>query len=158
MTKKCDACDFLRNPNPTTQILETEYWNVGVGNNHAYFGRAYATLKSHTGSLAAMSEQEWTDFQTLVATVEKSYKEVFGAEPLNWGCYMNHAFREKPYNPHVHWHIYPRYSKSPEVDGVIYEDPNFGSMYDSNAERIVGDEVVAQIAEKLRQNIQHSDG
>lgn len=37
---KCAGCDFLKNPQPATQILITNHWSVGIGNNHAYLGRA----------------------------------------------------------------------------------------------------------------------
>lgn len=91
----------------------------------------------------------WDDFEKTVARIEKAYKEVYGAEPLNWGCYMNHAFRTKPFNPHVHWHIYPRYQTAPILDGVEYDDPLFGNFYDTEVERLVDDKTTQKIAEKL---------
>lgn len=123
------------------------------GQNHAYLGRAYVTLKEHKASLSSLSQAEWEDFQTVVKTLEKAYKAAFGAEPLNWGCFMNHAFRTKPFNSHVHWHIYPRYEIAPVVDGITFDDPLFGEFYDNDAERLVSEEVVEHIASKLRQNI-----
>jgi diadenosine tetraphosphate (Ap4A) HIT family hydrolase len=154
MDKHCDACGFLKNPSPKTQILDTPYWSVGIdGRNHAYLGRAYVTLKEHKGSLSSLSQQEWADFQEIVKRLEKAYKDAFGAEPLNWGCFMNHAFREKPFNSHVHWHIYPRYEVAPVLDGITFDDPLFGEFYDVNAERPVGIETVEHIASALRQHI-----
>ena len=98
MDKKCDTCEFLSHPTPKTQILETEYQSIGSGNNHAYFGRAYVTLKKHKNSLSSLSNEEWSDFEEIVRKLEKAYKDAFGAEPLNWGCFMNHAFRTEPFN------------------------------------------------------------
>jgi len=66
---------------------------------------------------------------------------------------MNHAFREKPYNSHVHWHIYPRYEVDPELDGITLNVPLFGEFYDNNARKLVNSDVVDHIASKLRQNI-----
>jgi diadenosine tetraphosphate (Ap4A) HIT family hydrolase len=149
MTKKCDACEFLKSPNLKTRILLTDHWDIGLGNNQAYFGRAYMTLRSHKGSLASLNRAEWKDFEQTVRRLERAYKNVYGAEPLNWGCYMNHAFRANPFNPHVHWHIYPRYEKAPALNGVAYEDPLFGNFYDNTAVRIVDDETVEKIAAKL---------
>ncbi len=150
MNKICDACEFLKTPNPKHQILTTDHWSVGVGNNQAYLGRAYVTLKTHKGSLSSLNEAEWHDFENVVRKLEAAFKAVYGAEPLNWGCFMNHAFRSEPFNPHVHWHVFPRYKKAPELDGVMYDDPLFGEFYDDNAERLVGDEVVEKIASGLR--------
>lgn len=66
---------------------------------------------------------------------------------------MNHAFRSEPFNPHVHWHIFPRYHKAPEIAGITFDDPLFGNFYDDTAERIVSDEVVNQIAERLKEQL-----
>lgn len=153
MNKKCDACEYLKNPNIDTQIIQTEHWSAGLGNNQAYFGRTYVTLREHIGSLGTLSAEQWQDFEEVVRKIERAYKEAFGAEPLNWSCCMNHAFRQEPFNPHVHWHIYPRYKKAPIFNSVTYDDALFGNMYDNEAERLVSEDVVAQIAEKLRSYI-----
>lgn len=156
MDKKCDACEFLKNPNPKTQILVTEHWEVGLGNNHAYFGRAYMTLREHKGSLGSLSKEQWADFEEAVRRLEEAYKTVYGAEPLNWGCFMNHAFRAEPFNPHVHWHIFPRYKNTPVLDGVAYDDPLFGNFYDDKAERLVSDETAEKIAARLREYLNNN--
>jgi diadenosine tetraphosphate (Ap4A) HIT family hydrolase len=133
------------------ETVITNHWQVELGNNHAYFGRAYANLRSHKGSLSALNKEEWEDFEAVVAKLEKAYKELFGAEPLNWGCFMNHAFRTKPFNPHVHWHIFPRYEIAPVLNGITFEDELFGNFYDDTSERMVSDDTVAHIASKLRE-------
>lgn len=157
MDKKCDACDFLSNPTPETQILDTQYWSVGVdGRNHAYLGRAYVTLKKHKPSLSSLDQNEWEDFQDLVKKLEKAYKNAFDAEPLNWGCFMNHAFRSEPFNPHVHWHIYPRYKTAQVIDGITFDDSLFGNFYDHATERLVSEETVKKIASELREQIANS--
>jgi diadenosine tetraphosphate (Ap4A) HIT family hydrolase len=154
MDKQCDACGFLKNPSPETQILDTKYWSVGIdGHNHAYLGRAYVTLKEHKANLSSLSQDEWADFQEIVRKLEKAYKSAFGAEPLNWGCFMNHAFRTKPFNSHVHWHIFPRYEVAPVLDCITFDDSLFGEFYDNNAERPVSAETVEHIASTLRQHI-----
>lgn len=153
MEDNCDACQFLQNPNPKTQILVTEHWCVGLGNNHAYFGRAYCTLRTHKGSLSSLDEAEWQDYQEIVRKLEKAYKEVFGAEPMNWGCFMNNAYRVEPAKPHVHWHIFPRYKTAPVLDGITFDDPLYGEFYDDKAERLVSDGVVEHIADKLRAHL-----
>lgn len=154
MNKHCDACGFLENPSPETQILETKYWSVGIdGENHAYLGRAYVTLREHKPSLSSLSEREWEDFQKLVKKLESAYRDALGAEPLNWGCFMNHAFRTRPFNSHVHWHIFPRYEVAPIFDGIRFEDQLFGEFYDNNATKNVGSETVRRIASTLRAHI-----
>ncbi len=152
MSKVCEICEFIKNPQ--NQIIETKHWTVGIGDNHAYLGRAYVTLKSHKESLGELNDEEWKEYQQLVVKLEKAYKQAFGASPLNWGCFMNFAFQSKPYNPHVHWHIYPRYEVAPTVSGITFDDPLYGKFYDNNAERIVSGSVVKEIADKLKNNLE----
>jgi diadenosine tetraphosphate (Ap4A) HIT family hydrolase len=148
MSKQCDACEFLEKP--SYPILRTKYWNVGLGQNQAYFGRAYVTLLKHKGSLSELSSEEWQDFEVLVKKLETAYHKAFGADPLNWSCLMNNAYQEKPYSPHVHWHLMPRYEKSVQIGGLTFEDEEFGHMFAPFKERIVDDRVVEEIAEKLK--------
>lgn len=63
---------------------------------------------------------------------------------------MNHAFKSEPFNPHIHWHIYPRYKKSVEVGGVVFKDPLFGKHIDEDLANIVDDKVVEEIVSKLK--------
>lgn len=154
MDKTCDACDFVKQP--VNLVFSNDDWQVCLGNNHAYLGRAYVTLKSHKGSLSELTDGEWTTFRQLVQVMERAYADAFGARPLNWGYFMNHAFREKPFNPHIHWHIYPRYEVAPELAGMTFADELFGEFYDAAAERIVGQSVVDQIAATLRQHIEQT--
>ncbi|HET8991616.1 MAG TPA: HIT family protein [Candidatus Saccharimonadales bacterium] len=157
MNKPCDACNFLKNPMPEIQILDTNYWSVGIDRkNHAYLGRAYVTLKVHKPTLGDLSQEEWEDFQSIVKKLEKAYKDAFGADPLNWGCFMNHAFRSEPFNPHVHWHIYPRYKTAQEIDDIKFDDSLYGNFYDNTAERLLSEETVSKIASELRQHLSTS--
>lgn len=151
MDENCDACGFLKKPKH--QILVTEHWNVGLGNNQAYLGRAFVTLRTHKPSLGELSVEEWKDFEELVRRLEVAYISAFGAEPLNWGCYMNNAYRVNPAHPHVHWHIFPRYRTTPEIEGVLFEDKLFGEFYDNEAEYLVDDNFVSKIASILKSHI-----
>ena len=151
MNDQCDVCQFLQTPK--NQVLTTEYWTAGILNDQAYFGRAIMSLRTHKGSLSELNEQEWQEFQANVRTLEAAYEDAFGAVPLNWGCYMNNAFREDTPRPHVHWHIFPRYKVAPTLDGVTYDDPLYGEFYDDKAKRLVGDDVVQQIVAKLKAHL-----
>lgn len=148
MSKPCDACQFLAKP--VHQILRTQYWNVELGSNHAYPGRAYITLLEHKGSLSELGDEEWRDFEQLVRKLENAYRKAFGADPFNWSCLMNNAYKEKPYNPHVHWHLIPRYEKAVRIGSAVLEDEEFGHMFVPKKERVVDDQIINAMAEKVK--------
>ncbi|MEI7632567.1 MAG: hypothetical protein WCJ60_04605 [bacterium] len=103
--------------------------------------------------MGQLSAEEWQDFQSIIGKLETAYKDAFGADVLNIECNMNHAFKTEPFNPHIHWHIYPRYKIAPEIAGKTFEDPLFGSHIDEDKVNIVSDEVVQQIVAKLKQHV-----
>jgi diadenosine tetraphosphate (Ap4A) HIT family hydrolase len=148
MTKLCDACEFLKKP--SYPIVRTKHWNVELATNHAYLGRAYVTLLEHKSSLSELSPEEWHDFEALVQKLEAAYHKAFGAGPFNWSCLMNNAYQEKPYNPHVHWHLVPRYEKPVDIDGQTFTDDEFGHMFAPFKERTKDDQTVKKIAEAIK--------
>lgn len=157
MNKKCDACEFLKSPNQKPQILVTDNWTVGIYNDQPYLGRAYATLKTHKGKISELGADEWQEFQEIMGKLEAAYRNAFGAEVLNIECNMNHAFKTEPFNPHVHWHIYPRYKASVEVAGIVFEDPLFGSHIDEDKVNMVSDEVLDEIALILQKELTENE-
>jgi len=79
--------------------------------------------------LSDLAGDEWDDFSKVVKTLESTYKEALGATLFNWGCLMNDAYQNKPPNPHVHWHLRPRYEKPIKLFGLTFEDLEFGHHY-----------------------------
>lgn len=151
MNTDCHICELLKEPGE--QLLGTKNWTVGIGNNQAYFGRAYVTLRNHKASLSDLSQEEWSDFEEIVQQLESAFKSAFGAMPLNWACLMNNAFRNGESNSHVHWHVFPRYKTAPVLNGLAYDDPLYGEHYDPQAERLVDDATVHQITEILKSHL-----
>ncbi len=150
MMQNCDVCQFLENKPLKNQILTTEYWTVGIIPDQPYLGRAIITLLDHKSSLGKLTRGEWEEFETIVPKLENAYKQAFGAEPLNMGCFMNHSYRNDPPHPHVHWHIFPRYKQPIELQGLTFEDTRYGSFYDDDARRPVGQEVIKEIVKRLK--------
>lgn len=151
MSKKCDACYFI--DNPTHPVIRTKYWNVELGPNHYYPGRAFVTLLVHKDSLSDLSSEEWADFESLVRKLESAYTEALGATLINWACLRNNAFQEKPFNPHVHWHLVPRYEKPVEIAGETFVDEEFGHHYDFSREHLLDDATIDAIAAKVRAHL-----
>lgn len=150
MDPDCDVCQFLEKKPLKNQILTTTYWTVGIIPDQPYLGRALITLLAHKSSLGQLSPAEWQEFEAMVPKLENAYKQAFGAEPLNMGCFMNHGYQDNPPHPHVHWQIFPRYKKPFELKGIIFDDNRCGRFYDDDARRPVDNEVVEEIAQRLK--------
>ena len=134
-------------------IFETKNWQVFLTPDQTYIGRGYVSLKREAGSLSELTQEEVIDFFELVKKFESALKQVFDATMFNWTCLMNNAYKEKPYNPHVHFHVRPRYDKEVEFAGEIFADPNFAEHYKRGIMNKVSDEVRKQIIDKIKDNI-----
>jgi len=90
-------------------IYESDYWIVLLHKSQGYIGRCMIDLKRHAESLSDLTKDEWEDFISLIKKLEAALKKSFMATTFNLTFMMNDAFQEKPYNPHVHWHLRARY-------------------------------------------------
>ncbi len=150
MNPACDVCQFLDKKPLKNQIITTAHWTVGVIPDQPYLGRALITLLTHKSSLGQLSDDEWQEFHDIVRKLEPAYEQAFEAKPLNMGCFMNHGYRDDPPHPHVHWQIFPRYKEPVELKGMVFKDERYGEFYDNDAQNFVSDEVVEEIANKLK--------
>lgn len=134
------------------QIFESEYWKVELSRDQLYLGRAYVICKTTRESLSELTDDEFSDLHEVIKKYESLLKKTFGATLFNWSCLMNHAYREKPYTPQVHFHVRPRYENDVRVGDTVFRDPNFGDHYhlqDSMSNR-VSEETFVGILERLK--------
>lgn len=137
------------------QIFESKCWVATLSGDQLYLGRAYVICKTKRESLSELTGEEFADLHAVIKKYECLLKKTFGATLFNWTCLMNHAYREKPYTPQVHFHVRPRYENEVSVGGTVFKDPNFGDHYhlqDSVSNR-VPEETFAEILSTLRLNL-----
>jgi diadenosine tetraphosphate (Ap4A) HIT family hydrolase len=146
-------CDYCRELNKDELIFETKFWKVVIAPDQAYLGRCYVILKRHCGDLAELENSEWSDFIEIVKKVESALKKSFNATMFNWTCLMNNAYRNDPPNPHVHWHLRPRYNHKVEFAGEVFEDPEFGHHYSRERKQEISDVVKKKIVDRIKENL-----
>jgi len=145
-----ENCHYCGDLNRTGMLFETRYHNVLVADEQSYLGRCVIALKRHAESLSDLTEEEQLDFFKIVKTLEGAIKKSFGADMFNLTSMMNSSYKEDPPNPHVHWHLRPRYDHDVEFAGVTFSDPDFGKHYDRTRKNQIDELVIKQIAEEIR--------
>ncbi|MCK9344690.1 MAG: HIT family protein [Candidatus Pacebacteria bacterium] len=136
-------------------IFESQYWKVELADEQLYLGRAYVACKTKRESLSELTDLEFSDLHEVIKKYETLLKKTFGATLFNWSCLMNHAYREKPYTPQVHFHVRPRYENDVIVNGEVFHDPNFGDQAHLTAtmSKKVSPEMFTEILAKLKSNL-----
>ena len=148
---ECKLCSQLKNPE--TKVLETNFWLAKIDKNQSELGRTLLILKRHCPSLATVTAEENKNLLEVVKKLEPALKQAFGCEMLNVSCLMNHAYKNSPPNPHVHWHIRPRYREKVEFEGIVFEDSEFGSHYDPKVKRVLEPPILKKITERVLEKL-----
>lgn len=132
-------------------IWQTDHWKVIIHEDQQYLGRAIiSAINRDRPNLSTLTSEEWLDFsENVVKTFESAVRSAFGAELFNWSCLMNLAYQNNPPDPHVHWHVKPRYRNPVEFNGEIFTDEAFGKHYISGQPRNVDDDFMQLIAEEI---------
>jgi len=106
--------------NPFYGVLkEYEHWVVLFRDKQVTIG-SVIIMSKHTDaqSLGALSPEAWSQFGEVCKHVEAAITAAFGAEKFNYLALMM-------YDPEVHFHVIPRYSKPVEFAGEVFVDPDW---------------------------------
>jgi diadenosine tetraphosphate (Ap4A) HIT family hydrolase len=124
----CRYCKILERENFGDLLLETRHWIVFLAPNQSLVGTCVVALNRHLEDLSGLEMDEWEDFASLVKRMESALKGAFHATMFNWGCLMNASYLKDPPEPHLHWHLIPRYNHEVKVGGLRFDDVYFGHM------------------------------
>lgn len=147
----CTYCDF--SAKDSNFLFETPFWKVFLAPEQSYLGRAMVALKRHAASLSELTAEELMDFGNVVKKFESAAQKGLHATMFNWTCMMNDMYRAGSADPHVHWHIRPRYKHAVEISGTRFTDPEFGQHYNRDRMQEVPSDVRKEIIVKLRSGI-----
>ncbi len=149
---ECEYCKKLEKYNFGDLIFKTKHWIVYLAPQQSNIGTCVVALNRHAEDLSSLTREEWLEFGDLVCKLEFSVKQCFDVTMYNWGSLMNASYLEEPPDPHVHWHFIPRYNHEVEFDGLVFEDPYFGTMK-PRPFRAIPDLVRSKIIEIIKTNI-----
>ena len=100
-------------------IKEYTHWVVLFRQKQVTVGSVIIMSKElEKQSLGAVSPEAWAEFATVSADVERWLTSAFGAEKFNYLALMM-------YDPEVHFHVIPRYSKPVIFEGREFVDPDW---------------------------------
>lgn len=100
-------------------IKEYRHWVVLFREKQVTIGSVIIMAKDiDKQSLGALGAEAWAEFGTVTHDVEAMLKTAFGAEKFNYLALMM-------YDPEVHFHVIPRYSKPVQFAGMTFTDPDW---------------------------------
>ena len=132
----CLSC--TQPPEDDLIIAFTDHFKVILHPNQCGLGNVIIATRRHIARISDFNASDTAEFIPLFTILEPALEAAFGAEIVNLYYQRNWAFRSenpdppfkdgKP-NPHVHFHIVPRYSKPVEFEGRTWTDATFGEPF-----------------------------
>lgn len=141
----CEPGEFER-----YRITETAHWVVFLNPQQGYLGRCTIAARRHVGDIAELTAQEWSDLHSVLKELEAVIRSSFGAEMFNLTSMMNNAYGGDSPDPHVHWHLRPRYRRPVEFCGITFTDPQFAKHYDRTHDMTIPEEAKGEIVKRIK--------
>lgn len=111
---------------PDNVIRDYRYWTVMMRPKQITLGCLVIICKEHAERLPDLSMEAFAELQHVTGEVEATLGTLFDYDKINYCALMM-------VDPHVHWHVIPRYEAARDVVGVSFEDdmwpnpPTFGA-------------------------------
>jgi diadenosine tetraphosphate (Ap4A) HIT family hydrolase len=100
---------------PDTKVGETASWLVLVRQKQPTFGSLVLVCKEEAKAFSDISAAAFADLQTAVTAIEALLRKAVGYEKINYLMLMM-------VDPHVHFHVIPRYDGSRSYQGEAFAD------------------------------------
>lgn len=128
---------------PDTLIEEYEHWVVLLRQRQTTMGALVLACKEEATSFPDVSAAAFAELKTVVNELETTVRRTLGCEKFNYLMLMM-------VDPHVHFHVLPRYSKSHTVAGVEFQDPAWPKAPDLQFTNDVSLEAFNSLRDALR--------
>ena len=120
-----------------TLIRDYEYWSIQARPKQVTLGAMIILSHSHETAFSRIGPAAFAELATVVQDTETVCARAFGCAKMNYLMLMM-------VDPHVHFHVLPRYSQPVRFGEFVCHDPGWPGQPDLTvSEGLVGDERVA---------------
>lgn len=100
---------------PQTLVQEYEGWVVLLRNDQVTLGSLVLAVKDDATSLSGVSPDTLGELRSVTEDIERALAATFVPDKLNYLMLMM-------VDPHVHFHVLPRYAEPRDIAGVSFVD------------------------------------
>jgi len=128
---------------PASLLHEYQSWVVLLRPAQPTLGSLVLACKEDATSLGAVSSAACAELATVTADIERVLRRDFDFRKINYLALMM-------VDPHVHFHVIPRYPDSREFDGVRCGDPAWPKPPDLSSTIALTADQMAALRARLR--------
>lgn len=111
---------------PETLIREYGHWTVQLRPRQATLGALVLICKEDVTAFSAIGDDAFAELRHAVRDIEMALAKLFAFDKINYLMLMM-------VDPHVHFHVLPRYNREREFEGVMYRDATWPGPPDLGA-------------------------
>ncbi|GAK33994.1 HIT family protein [Iodidimonas nitroreducens] len=108
---------------PQSLVRSYDHWMVQLRPKQATLGALVVIAKEEATAFSALSQAAAAEFHQVVCDVEQVLGQVFDYQKINWLMLMM-------VDPHVHFHVLPRYDGPRSWGGHGFTDPGWPGLPD----------------------------
>lgn len=128
---------------PAFLVREYEHWVWSLRPVHSTLGAGVISARRYAPNFSDMTTEECAELATVVKDVEGRLKAAFAYDKINYLMLMM-------VDPHVHFHVIPRYAGPQEFGGITWTDEGWPKPPNSSVGRELTDAQAAAIIEEIR--------
>lgn len=130
---------------PETLVREFDHWAVLLRPAQVTLGSLVLAAKSDATAFGALPPNAHAELARVTAEVEATLSAEIGYERINYLMLMM-------VDPHVHFHVIPRYEGSRSFDQEEIRDSGWPGIPDLKSARNLAPEVLQRLRQQLVQN------
>lgn len=140
------CCDiFAKFGAPKNEYHANASWVAQVRPKQVTLGSSVLIARRHLGRLSELNAAELADFGEAVRTIESRLSEAFRYDRINYFMLMM-------VDPHLHFHVIPRYAEKRTFNGIEWSDPAWPKGPPDLKKAVTAPDAVEAIRDTLRRN------
>ena len=128
---------------PATLVREYDHWLVLARPAQVTLGSLVLAAKSDATAYGKLPLEAFAEQGAAIAAIENAMREFCAYERLNYLMLMM-------VDPHVHFHVIPRYAEARQWEGLSFEDAGWPGPPDLKAATPLDPALFKQLTEQLR--------
>jgi diadenosine tetraphosphate (Ap4A) HIT family hydrolase len=127
---------------PATLVKEYRHWLVLLRPAQVTAGSLILAAKSDAAAFGDLQSGAFVELQQAVTEIEMTLRETVAYEKINYLMLMM-------VDPHVHFHVFPRYSGSRSIGGLEFHDSGWPGPPDLKSAVALGENDVSSLRQAL---------
>ncbi len=128
---------------PSSSIREYRHWVVMLRPKQVTLGSLVLACRESATAFADISTEAFLELKTVVSQLESTLAELFAFDKINY-------LMLKMVDPHVHFHVLPRYAETRNFSGVDFVDNAWPGPPDIGAATQIDEQSAQRLLARLR--------